>query len=120
MDDLSPAYLFVLLAMASFAFTAFKSFQTQNIIHEHYLAVLPTSYCIVLMEVFIIVKVSAMGIGWIVLPLGLGGACGCWFSMVVHKKLLRQGKDGKQVDVGDGGTEVHHAGCSQDDSGGED
>ena len=88
MEQFPPLALFFILVGAGFLLTTGKSFQTQNIIHGNYLAVLPTSYAIVFAEVYVIVKASHMGIGLIIVPLGLGGALGCWFSMLLHRKLF--------------------------------
>jgi hypothetical protein len=97
MDQFPPVYMFLILVFAGFVLTTGKSFQTQNIIHGNYLSVLPTSYMIVFAEVYVIVEAAHMGVGLIIIPLGLGGALGCWFSMVLHRKIFGH-KDAKAED----------------------
>ena len=80
--------LYILIFFASFGFVATKAFQTLNIAKGHHTAILPTSFAIVTMEVFIVTEMVRSGVGWIVLPLGFGGALGCWFSMWLHKKIF--------------------------------
>jgi hypothetical protein len=89
MAGVPPVYMFFVLVIAGMCVTIGKAFQTQNIIHGNYLVVLPTSYLIVFAEVYVIVEASHMGVGLVVIPLGLGGALGCWFSMFLHRKLFK-------------------------------
>lgn len=82
---------YVLAAGASFVFIFLRAFQQLNVVHNKYLAVMPTSFFMACCEVYII---SAIAIkGWdplLVLAVSLGGGSGCMVSMFIHQRIFKR------------------------------
>jgi len=82
---------YTLAFLASFAFIALKAFQQLNVVHGAYWWVLPTSMLMAVFEVFVVWNMATNGIGWIVLPIGLGSGLGSIFSMWLHAQIVKKG-----------------------------
>lgn len=74
---------------ASFLMIAAKATQQLNVVNYKWWAVLPTSFCLALMEVYIVVSVVKTGMA-AVLPMGLGGGLGCLCAMALFKRRHKQ------------------------------
>lgn len=82
--------------VAYFVFVFFKAFQQRNVAHMHYLPVLPISYIMSAMEVFVIATVAYratnMVVVWDMIPyvltIGTGGGLGALAGMYVHHRHL--------------------------------
>jgi hypothetical protein len=71
---------------AMFVMVFFKSFQQLNVMKDNRKAVIFISLCLATSEVLLISTVVTTGFGWVCIPIGLGGSCGCLLSMSLHKK----------------------------------
>lgn len=80
----------MLLLLISTMFLVFlRAFQTQNVIHKHYISAIGTSYLMALGEVAIVLYV--VEVGWPAVPwIGTGGAIGVTLSMYVHNKCFKK------------------------------
>jgi hypothetical protein len=79
----------ILLFAANFIFIFLKALQQRNVGGSHYLAILPTSFCLAAAEVYIIVQVAAGGIDLgTVLALGLAGGLGSIVAVWAHRRLF--------------------------------
>ena len=67
-----------------------KAFQQQNVIHQEYKWVLPTSFVMAACEVTTIGMVAWHQTYWMIIPIGLGGGIGCIASMYLHKRMRDQ------------------------------
>jgi hypothetical protein len=81
-----------LLAMfgAVFCYVFVRAFQQRNVAFAHYGWIIPTSYLMAMLDVFIIVFVARSG--WhlaIVLANGTGGACGALCAVYLHKRWIK-------------------------------
>lgn len=77
----------LLAFLISFVFVSAKAFQQLSVQHDRYLWIPPVSLVMALMEVcgiWLVVKSDSF---LIFLPLGLGGASGCWLAMYLHRRL---------------------------------
>lgn len=78
-----------LLFCASFVFIFLKAWQQRNVAFNHYWWVLPTSFCMAFVEVFVIVEVASQGFGhtlW--LTVGAGSGLGALCAMWTHRRCL--------------------------------
>jgi len=78
------------LALASFVFVFLKAFQQRNVAFNHYLAVIPTSLLMAVVEVFTIATLAAEG--WniiIVLAVGLASGGGALTAMALHNRMFK-------------------------------
>jgi len=67
-----------------------RAFQTQNVIHRHYVPAILTSYLMAIGEVAVVLYV--VEIGWTAIPwIGTGGAIGVTLSMYIHNKWFNKG-----------------------------
>jgi len=73
--------------LTSFAFIFLKAWQQLNVVYHQIWWIIPTSFCLSVCEVYLIVQAAANGVSWIVLPLGFGSGLGCLASMILHRWL---------------------------------
>jgi glycopeptide antibiotics resistance protein len=76
---------------AMFAYVMLRALQQRNVAFDNYAWVIPTSYCMAVVDVFIIAFVSHQG--WtvpIVLANGSGGALGALCAMWFHKRFVKR------------------------------
>ncbi len=81
-----------LLAMfgAVFCYVFVRAFQQRNVAFANYRWMIPTSYVMAFLDVFIIVFVSKSG--WslpIVLANGTGGCLGCIGAVFLHRRFIK-------------------------------
>ena len=70
-----------------------KAFQQRNVAFDNYGAVMPTSFAMAFVELYVIG--SVVKTGWqlgIVSAVGLGGGLGCIAAMYLHHHIFRKGK----------------------------
>jgi uncharacterized membrane protein len=80
----------ILLLFATMLLVFLRAFQTQNVIHKHYLSAVGTSYLMAIGEVTLVLMV--VEIGWTAIPwIGTGGALGVTLSMYVHERCFKKG-----------------------------
>ena len=75
---------------AVFCYVFVRAFQQRNVAFAHYWWIVPTSYCMATLDVFIIVFVAKSG--WhipVVLANGTGGACGALCAVYLHKRFIK-------------------------------
>ena len=81
--------LFAMFA-AVFCYVFVRAFQQRNVAFAHYWWMVPTSYLMAMLDVFIIVFVAQSG--WhipIVLANGTGGALGALCAVFLHKRFVK-------------------------------
>jgi len=81
-----------MLAMftAVFGYVFVRAFQQRNVAHAHYWWIVPTSYAMAALDVFIVVFISKQG--WhlpIVMANGTGGCCGALAGVYLHKRWVK-------------------------------
>jgi len=72
---------------ASFLFVGLKALQQLNVVHDNYLAIMPTSLAMATCEVLVIANMAHYGWGWIILPVGAGSGLGALSAMWLHRRL---------------------------------
>lgn len=85
-----------ILFLVGFAKVAARAYQQKNVMHDNWLAIIPTSYVMAFMELGLL-GVAAIDIVnngmWRILPLalayGTGGWLGAWAAMWLHNRLNR-------------------------------
>lgn len=76
---------------AMFSYVLLRAFQQRNVAFDNYAWVVPTSYLMAIVDVFIIAFVSHQGWTWpIVLSNGTGGALGALAAMKLHKLWVKK------------------------------
>lgn len=76
---------------AMFVFVFLKAFQQRNVAFEHYWEMLPTSYAMAFVEVYVIASIATAGYSFaLVNAIGLGGAAGAISATYLHKKWMRK------------------------------
>ena len=77
--------------IATFMLVFLRSIQQQNVIHGNYLAAAITPYLLACAEVASVLLVVSTG--WSSIPyVGTGGAIGVIFGMIIHRKVIKNGK----------------------------
>ena len=78
----------IVLLFATMFLVFLRAFQTQNVIHKHYMTAVGTSYLMAIGEVAMVLYV--VEIGWSAIPwIGTGGAIGVTLSMYLHGKCFK-------------------------------
>jgi len=78
----------IVLLFATMFLVFLRAFQTQNVIHKHYISAVGTSYLMAIGEVAMVLYV--VEIGWSAIPwIGTGGAIGVTLSMYLHGKCFK-------------------------------
>lgn len=75
--------------VASFIFVGLRSWQQLNVVHKKYWWILPTSYAMAAVEVFLVSAMAKNGWGMIVLFIGGGGGLGSMTATYLHGRLLK-------------------------------
>lgn len=73
---------------ASFLFVGLRSAQQLNVVHKKYKWILPMSYCMAAVEVFLVNAMANNGWGWIVLFIGTGAGLGSMTATWMHSKYV--------------------------------
>lgn len=74
---------------AVFAYVFVRAFQQRNVAGSHYWWVIPTSYAMAVLDVFIVVFIAHAGWHWqVVLANGTGGCCGALAGIFLHKRWV--------------------------------
>jgi hypothetical protein len=79
---------YLLAFFASFAFIGLKSWQQLNVVHRKYFWIMPTSWAMAALEVYVIATVARTGWGWMVFWVGAGSGLGSLFATWLHTKVL--------------------------------
>lgn len=80
---------YLIMFAANFFFILLKAFQQRNVAFDNYVAVLPTSFLMAIVEVYVIASVAHQG--WsipVVVALGFAGGTGALSAMIIHKRFL--------------------------------
>lgn len=85
--DMEIAYA----GLAMFAFVFLKAFQQRNVAFDHYLPVIPISWCMALAEIYVISVIVRVGYDLpTVFAIGTGSGLGALLAMVLHKRIFRK------------------------------
>lgn len=80
---------YVLLFFANFVFIFLKAAQQRNVAFDNYGWVMPTSFAMAAVEVFIIAQIASRGWSWpVVIAVGLAGGSGALVAMLFHKRFV--------------------------------
>lgn len=80
---------YLALFLCNFVFILLKAVQQRNVAFDNYVAVVPTSFMMAIVEVYVVAGVAARG--WsipVVMALGLAGGTGALSAMLIHKRLF--------------------------------
>lgn len=81
--------IYLSMFVATFLYVMLRAFQQRNVAFNNYLWVVPTSYCMAIVDVFIVALVAKQG--WslgIVLAAGTAGALGAVSAMLFHNRFV--------------------------------
>jgi len=81
--------IYTMLFLTSFCFIFLKAFQQRNVAFDKYAWIMPTSYGLAMMEIFLIAEVAKAGWGIIlVLVIGTGSGLGALLAALLHKRMF--------------------------------
>lgn len=81
---------YVAIGIAQYCSIFLKAFQQQNVTHERYMWVMPTSFMLALFELGVILAAVKLGTLWAFVALGLGAGFGTICAMKLHKWMRRE------------------------------
>lgn len=77
------------IGVAQYCSIFLKAFQQQNVTHERYAWVVPTSFMLAFFELGVILAAVKLGTLWAFVALGLGAGLGTISAMKLHKWLRK-------------------------------
>lgn len=78
-----------LACLAIFTYVAAKAFQQRNVVGDHYIAIMPVSIIMAMMEFYVVGFIALTGFSIVKgIALGLSGGTGCIISMLMHKRIF--------------------------------
>lgn len=87
-------YLFV--GIAYFFYVFFRAFQQRNVAFNKYAWVMPFSFGMATIDVFVIASIAYLGFEWgLVIAMAIGGGLGAIVAMYAHEKWLHKYKGGE-------------------------
>ena len=92
MDRDSTVIDYLLAGGAAYIFIFLKAFQQRNVAHYTLKFIMPTSYFIACVEVFVVWKIAQSG--WhlpLVFALGTGGGLGALSATIFHRRFISNG-----------------------------
>lgn len=84
---------YLLAFAASFVYVALKSLQQLNVVHRKYLWIIPVSFGMAALEVFVVASVAQQGWGWLVFWVGLGSGLGSLVATWAHSRYVSKTGD---------------------------
>jgi hypothetical protein len=81
---------YLLAFAASFFYVGLKSFQQLNVSHRKYAWILPTSWAMAALEVYVVASMAKNGWGWLVFWVGLGSGLGSAAATWIHAKATNE------------------------------
>jgi len=76
---------------ASFVFIFLRAFQQRNVAFDNYIAILPVSLMMAVVEVFVVANIATQGYHWpLVLTIGLGSGSGALSAALLHKRIFKR------------------------------
>ncbi len=83
---------YIVIGIAYFSYVFCRAFQQRNVAFGHYAWVMPASFGMATIDVFVIAAIASRGFDWgFVVSMAIGGGFGAMFAMKVHKKILGRG-----------------------------
>lgn len=79
---------YLLAFVASFFYVATKSAQQLNVIHRKYWWIVPTSFAMAALEVYVVASMAQKGWGWLVFWIGLGSGLGSMGATWIHSRYI--------------------------------
>lgn len=79
----------VTLFATSLIYIGLRAFQQQNVTHERYWWVPPTTMLMAVCEVAQLTTIIKQQTYAAAVPMALGGVLGCWLSMWLHRRMRR-------------------------------
>lgn len=86
--------MYITLFLTSLIYIGLRAFQQQNVTHERYWWVPPTTVCMAVVEVLTVTTMVKTNSLYAAIPMACGGVLGCWASMYLHRKM-RNAKESK-------------------------
>lgn len=84
---------YILLFLSTFVFIFLRAFQQRNVAFDHYAWIIPTSFAMATVEVYIVAMVAHNGWGVpIVGVMGFGGGTGALAAALFHKRYIGRKK----------------------------
>lgn len=76
---------------ATYIYVMLRALQQRNVAFDNYAWIIPTSYCMAVVDIFIVAFIAHSGWTWpIVLANGSGGCLGALTAMWFHKKHIKR------------------------------
>jgi hypothetical protein len=82
---------YFLVFAANFAFILLKALQQRNVAFDNYVWIVPTSFAMAVVEVYVVAQVAVRG--WsipVVIALGLAGGTGALSAVYLHKRFIKK------------------------------
>lgn len=78
---------YILTFIASFFYVGAKSTQQLNVVHRKYVWILPTSWIMAALEVFVVASIARDPSWWLIFWVGLGSGLGSLVATWLHHRL---------------------------------
>lgn len=83
-----------MVGIAYFSYVFCRAFQQRNVAFGHYAWVMPVSFGMATIDVFVIASIAARGFDWgFVVAMAIGGGLGAMLAMYLHRKYLGRVKE---------------------------
>jgi hypothetical protein len=82
---------YIVIFFATFSYVMFRAFQQRNVAFDNHKWIIPTSYIMAMIDIYIVATVAREG--WsipLVLVNGTAGALGCICAMWFHKRFVQE------------------------------
>lgn len=78
----------ILISMgATFLYVMFRALQQLNVVHGHYIRIIPTSFAMGIGDVVLVLLIVKTQSLWMGITNGIGGTLGCYAAMYLTKRL---------------------------------
>ena len=75
------------IAVANFGFIFLKAFQQRNVAYDNHYLIIPTSFVMAIVEVYVIAQIAINGFSVpLVAAVGVGGGTGALCAALAHKR----------------------------------
>jgi hypothetical protein len=84
---------YLAIFFAAFVYVMLRAFQQRNVAFDSYGWIVPTSYCMAVVDIFLVASFAREGWSWaLVFWYGTAGAAGSLCAMWFHKKYVMRKK----------------------------
>lgn len=81
---------YIFIGFAYFLYVFFRAFQQRNVAFNKFAWVMPFSFGMATIDIFVIASIAYLGFKWgLVIAMGIGGGLGAMTAMYVHERWFR-------------------------------